>query len=500
MRPNMKDLLLKTAGTTCTENGAVTNISTGNDVLNLFALGGAVRNRSIQDVVDLIDAAWREDQDLALRVIFYLGDVRGGQGERDFFFNALRYLAVKSPDLTRKLIILIPEYSRWDMVFAFIGTPVEKQALRVLKFQFEKDLESQRPSLLAKWLPSPGTKSQKALSVVVARAFGLELGAYRKLRAALNRKIDTVEVKMSARQWEDIDFEKVPGKAFMNYQKAFERHGYQKMQKFVEKIQKGEVKVKSETLYPHEIVRKALSANGTEEVTLQSAWDNLPNYIKDGRQGIAVIDTSASMTGLHSGRTVEPILVAKALGMYLSERLSGPYKDHYITFSEDPIMAKFHGSTIASRYRNMREIVASTNIEAVYDLILDVAVRNNLPQSEVPSHLYIFSDMEFNSATSNAWGSRRCSTPNLTLYQTIQRKYRSYGYEMPVTIFWNLDARNNQHPVTQHESGAALVSGFSPSTFQYIMEGIILTPFQTMMKVLDAPRYAMLSELFEDLN
>ena len=131
----MKDLLLKTAGTTCTENGAVTNISTGNDVLNLFALGGAVRNRSIQDVVDLIDAAWREDQDLALRVIFYLGDVRGGQGERDFFFNALRYLAVKSPDLTRKLIILIPEYSRWDMVFAFIGTPVEKQALRVLKFQ-----------------------------------------------------------------------------------------------------------------------------------------------------------------------------------------------------------------------------------------------------------------------------------------------------------------------------------------------------------------------------
>ena len=497
MRPNMKDLLLKTAGTTRTENGAVTNISTGNDVLNLFALGGAVRNRSIQDVVNLVDAAWREDQDLALRVIFYLGDVRGGQGERDFFFNALRYLAVKAPAIARKVLILIPEYSRWDMAFAFIGTPIEKDALRFLKFQFEKDLEAERPTLLAKWLPSPGTASQKALSVLVARAFGLELGAYRKLRAMLNRRIDTVEVKMSARQWEDIDFEKVPGKAFMNYQKAFERHGYQKMQKFVEQIQKGEVKVKSETLYPHEIVRKSLGANGTEEITLQSAWDNLPNYIKDGRQGIAVIDTSGSMTGIHSGRTVEPILVAKSLGMYLSERLSGPYKDHYITFSEQPIMAKFHGANIASRYRNMREIVASTNIEAVYDLILEVAVRNNLPQSEVPSHLYIFSDMEFNEATSNGWGSRRCATPSLTLYQTIQKKYSAYGYTMPVTIFWNLDARNNQHPVTQHESGAALVSGFSPSTFQYIMEGVILTPYQTMMKVLDAPRYALLSELFE---
>lgn len=497
MRPNMKDLLLKTAGTTRTENGAVTNISTDNDVLNLFALGGAVRNRSIQDVVDLIDAAWRENQDLALRVIFYLGDVRGGQGERDLFFNALRYLAVESPDIARKLIILIPEYSRWDMVFAFVGTPIEKDAMKVIKHQFEKDLEAERPSLLAKWLPSPGTKSQTKLAVRVARAFGLELGAYRKLRAMLNRKIDTVEVKMSARQWEDIDFEKVPGKAFMNYQKAFERHGYQKMQKFVEKVLSGEVKVKSKTLYPHEIVRKSLGASDTEETTLQNAWDNLPNYIKDGRQGIAVIDTSGSMTGAYSNKLVEPILVAKSLGMYLSERLSGPYKDHYITFSEEPIMAKFHGSTITQRYRNMKEIIGSTNIEAVYDLILNVAIQNRLPQEELPTHLYIFSDMEFNEATSSTWGRMRCSTPTATLYQAIERKYNAAGYNMPVTIFWNLDARNNQHPVRQHESGAALVSGFSPSTFQYIMEGIVLTPFETMMKVLDSPRYAVLSELFE---
>lgn len=495
----MKDLLMNTAGKTVTENGAVTNASTGNDVLNLFALGGAVRNRSISDVVDLVDAAWRENQDLAIRVIFYLGDVRGGQGERDFFFNALRYLAGKSPAIAKRLLAYIPEYSRWDMLFAFIGTPVEAAALETLREQFQADLASERPSLLAKWLPSPGTASQKELAKKVAKAFDMSIGDYRRARAGLNRRINTVEVKMSAKEWDTIDFEKVPGKAFMIYQKAFERHGYEKMQKLVEKIQTGEVKVKSDTLYPHEVVRKALSASGNEEITLQSAWDNLPNYIKDGRQGIAVIDTSGSMT-MDYGNGLQPILVAKSLGMYLAERLSGPYKDHYITFSEEPIMAKFHGATIKSRYNNMKEIVASTNIEAVYDLILDVAVQNNLPQEDLPSHLYIFSDMEFNQATNNGggWGSRSsCRTPSLTLYQAIEKKYAKYGYKMPVTIFWNLDGRNNQHPVTQHESGAALVSGFSPSTFQYIMEGIILTPYQTMMKVLDAPRYAVLSQLFE---
>lgn len=491
MRPNMKDLLMNTAGRTRTENGAVTNATTGSDVLNLFALGGAVRERSINDVVNLIDAAWRDDKDLALKTIFYLGDVRGGQGERDFFFNALRYIATKNPEIARKLIALIPEYSRWDMIFAFIGTPVEADIFPVIREQFNMDLQSEHPSLMAKWLPSPRTKSQTKFAVKVARGLGLRLEDYRRIRAALNKRIDTVEIKMCAQDWDKIQYESVPGKAFMIYQKAFERHGYEKMQKFVEQIQKGEVAVKSKTLYPHEILQKALNATGTEVITLQSAWDNLPNYIKDGRQGIAVIDTSASMTW---GQNPLPILVAKAMGMYLSERLSGPYKDHYITFSERPIMAKFHGATLRDRYYNMQEIVANTNIEAVFDLILDVAKRHRLPQEQLPTHLYIFSDMEFDSAVSSRdFRSDRMNT----LFEKIRNKYNTYGYDMPTLIFWNLNARNNQHPVTQHESGAALVSGFSPSTFQYIMEGVILTPYQTMLKVLNAPRYAMLSKVFE---
>ena len=242
---------------------------------------------------------------------------------------------------------LVPEYSRWDMLFAFVETPLEKDAFAVMYEQFVQDIRSERPSLLAKWLPSPRTKSQTKLAVRVARAFKLELGAYRKIRATLNRRIDTVEIKMSAQNWKGINLETVPAKAFMNYQKAFERHGQKKMEKFVEKIQAGEVKVKSDTLYPHEIMHKSLRASGNEMITLQNAWDNLPNYIKDGRQGIAVIDTSGSMTGY--GKAVAPIDIAKSLGLYLSERLSGPFKDHYITFSERPIMAKFHGSTIAEK-------------------------------------------------------------------------------------------------------------------------------------------------------
>jgi hypothetical protein len=498
MRLDMKTLLMQNAGRIRTENGAVTNATTGSNVLNLFALGGAVRGRQINEVVNLVDAAWREDQDLALRTIFYLGDVRGGQGERDFFFNSLRYLADKRPAIARKIVALIPEYSRWDMLFAFIGTPVEKDAFAVMKEQFYLDIKALDTrdasiSLLAKWLPSPGTTSQKELAVRIARAFNLELGAYRKARAVLNRKINTVEVFMSANQWNKIDFESVPGKAFMNYQKAFERHGYEKMQKFVEAIKTGEAKVKSNVLYPHEIVYKQLSARGNEVITLQSAWENLPNYVKDGRQGIAVVDTSGSMSG-------EPLLVAKALGIYLAERLSGPYKDHYITFSQKPIMGELHGSTVAEKFRNMQEINANTNIEAVFDLILNVATSNHLSQEEIPTHLYIFSDMEFDRACGGgnfSWGSSGDGIKlNKTLFEKIKAKYNRYGYDLPTVIFWNLDARQNQSPVEMHETGTALVSGFSPATFKYIMEGKIVTPYDTMLKVLNSPRYALLSEAF----
>jgi hypothetical protein len=495
----MKELLMNEAGRTFTENGAVTNATTGNDVLNLFALGGAVRNRDVRDVVNLIDAAWKENQDLTLKVIFYLGDVRGGQGERRFFNTALKYLANKAQSVARNIMELVPEYSRWDMLFAFMDTPLQSYAFDIMHRQFNIDLVSVKPSLLAKWLPSPGTKSQKNLAVKVARAFGLELGQYRKLRARLNRQINTVEVKMSAREWDSIDYETVPGKAFMIYQRAFERHGYEKMQKFVQKIQSGEAKVKSDVLYPHEIMSKAIRARygSTEEATLENAWKNLPNYIGDDRQGIAVIDTSYSMETRIGNGNISCMDVAKSMGLYLSERLSGPYKDHYITFSEKPIMAKFHGSTLADKYRNMRDIVASTDIEAVYNLILDIAVKHNVSQDELPTHLYIFSDMEFNHATLLSGMYFDENPVNKTLFETIETRYNAHGFRMPVTIFWNLDARHNQHPVSQHSSGAVLVSGFSPATFKYITTGVTVTPYEIMLNVLESPRYATLSKAFE---
>ncbi len=486
MELKMKDLMMGTAGLVTTENGALAHATTGSHVLNLFALGGVVRNKTVQFVTRLIHSAWLEDKELALKVIFHLGDVRGGQGERDFFSKALKYIAVYEPQIGSRLIELIPEYSRWDMLFAFIGTGLEDRALAFMKSQFLLDMRAENPSLLAKWLPSPSTKSQKELALKVARAFGMRLEVYRKERAKLNRKIKTVEVQMSSNDWDNINFEKVPAKAFMNYQNAFERHGYEKMKSFTQKILSGEVGVKSNTLYPHEIVKKYMRADGAglETVTLQSAWDNLPNFLPEGAQGIAVVDTSGSMYGL-------PMLVAKSLGIYMAERLSGPYKNHYITFSSIPIMQELQGLTVLEKYQEMRGIVEYTNIESVFDLILETAVKHNIKQSELPTHLYILSDMQFDELEETYRTPREVET----LMQTMKKRYEAEGYKMPQCIYWNLRGNNN-YPVSQHESGAILMSGFSPATLKYMSSGEMATPYEAMLEVLNSPRYQKLSEIW----
>jgi hypothetical protein len=184
--------------------------------------------------------------------------------------------------------------------------------------------------------------------------------------------------------------------------------------------------------------------------------------------------------------------VAISLGLYISERNEGNYKDAFITFSENPQLQILDGS-LEERFNqlSMSDWGMSTNLEKVYSLILNQAKENNIPQDMMPTKLLILSDMQFDRATSNGWREGSKWTP--TSQQMVEKMYEEYGYKLPQIVYWNLNASMSNFPVEFDKMGTALISGLSPSILKSVLGGDDMTPETIMMKTIDTERYNVIS-------
>ena len=500
---------------TLTENGAVTHKTTKSDLLDMFAMGAAMRNRSDEDVILMFRKAYAENPVYALKCLFYIRDIRGGQGERRFFRVVMKDLVKHDVEAARRNLALVPEYGRWDDLYVFVGTALEANAFELMKNQLALDVQCKTPSLLAKWLKSENTSSQKSreLATKTRIAFGMNHKQYRKTLSILRARINVLERLMSENRWDEIEFDKIPSRAGMIYKNAFARHDLERMKKDPEvqsyaDFAKDETKkVNAKALYPYECVSEAfkvmrsswsyghythVAMDDTNRLMVNKYWDNLEDYFKGASfNGMAIVDTSGSMCG--SGAD-SPINVAISLGLYCAEKAKGPYNGHFITFSSNPTFIKTEGVDFCDKVIRMSNADwgGSTNVEAAFDMMLDVALKNRLSQSDIPENLIIISDMEFNSCvTSGArsdyrWGSGRYITTNDTLFEAMEKKWAAAGYKMPHLIFWNVDARQNNIPMLGN-GPVSYVSGFSPSIFETIMSG--KTGYDLMMEKLNSERY-----------
>lgn len=478
----MLDQLKSAADRTLTENGAVTHRSTGSQCLDLFAAIGALRGQEPECVEGRFVRAYCEDADLAMKILFYARDIRGGLGERQVFRTLLVWLAHnEKPSLVRNLPY-VPEYGRWDDVLVLLDTPAEPEAVALLRGQFEADraaLESGgEVSLLGKWLPSVNA-SNAAAAVKgrrLAKAFGLRESAYRKALTALRGQIRIIENHLRQVDYR-FDYSKQPSRAMFQYRRAFLRHDRERYQAFLDRVSTGESRLHTGALMPYDIVNAARTCTDGDRQALDVTWRALEDFTGDDN-AIVVADGSASMTF----GTPKPLDVAQSLAIYFAERNRGAFHKHFITFSTHPRLVEIKGRDIAAkvRYCTTFHEVADTNLEAVFALILSAAVEHKLPQWELPSTIYIISDMEFNFCVEDA---------SLTNFQNAKRMFRSHGYDLPHVVFWNVDARGEQVPVKQNEQGVVLVSGFTPRIFAQVLSGD-MDPYRFMMQVIGAERYA----------
>lgn len=482
---------------TYTENGALTLESTKSANVDLFFMGSALRTRNEQDIISLFAKAYAENKDLAIKNLFYIRDIRGGQGERRAFRLCLSFLAKNYQHDFIKIAKLIPEYGRWDDLISLLDDDslesvwlargdielnVTTAILSIITKQLDVDATTDTPSLLAKWMPSVNTSSHKTrkLAKKISELLCCTESHYRKVLSTLRAKIKLVEQQMSAKDWEHIEYKNVPSRAAMLYSKAFYKHDVERYAEYIESVKSGKSTINASTLYPYDIVSKYSRGHFRPEndSTLQALWQNLPDYFAGSTENsICVVDTSGSMSGM-------PLNVAISLGLYVAERNKGTFKDSFITFSAQPKLQKIVGNDLFEKISNLSRANWDTNtdFQAIFDLILDAMQKPNVSKEDLPSRIYIISDMEFDSADNYTQEKE-------TNFEIIRQKYIDAGFEMPVLFFWNVNSHQNNVPVTFRQEGVGLISGCSPSIFKYVLGKSVDNPEQIMLEVLYNDRY-----------
>lgn len=486
-----------------TENGAVKHTSTNSAVCDMFAFGAAYRSRTDADCILLFKKAFEENAELALKCLFWIRDCRGGAGERRFFRTCIKWLATEHPEAVKRNLAFIPEMGRWDDLYELVDTPLENDFFNMIKTQLEKDMEdimTGKPnigvSLVAKWLKSENSSSQetKRLAKRTREALGLTARTYRKTLSKLREHIKVLERLMSANRWDEIDFSKIPSKAGLIYRNAFARRDMI-AEKYRAFAKSKTTKVNAGTLYPYEIVSKALGVDyspldDTERLMVNKYWENLPDYL-DGKDCsmMCVVDTSGSMYGT-------PIEVAISLGMYCAERLNGPFKDHYISFASRPQLIDIKGVDFVDKVSRIfkTNLCDNTNLIAVFDLLLSIACKSDVKKEDIPKTIVVISDMEIDAASGNSWRYR----PSFPVYdewtkesaatemEKIRQKWENYGFELPRLIYWNVNARNET--ILDAGPKVSFVSGMSPTLFKSILTG--KNGYDLMIETICAERYS----------
>jgi len=488
----MLNFLKNESNYTYTENGGTAFRSSGSFCLDMFFKAGAMRNSTAQEIETAVTRAYAEDPDKTMKIIFFARDARGGLGERRFFRCAVSALVKTAPRAVEKNIPMFAEYGRFDDLCVLIGTSLENAAITVIREQLNTDMaamNANRPaSLLAKWLPSVNTSSKETRNIGrhIAAKLGMSERAYRKTLSMLRRYTDIIENRLRERDY-TFRYEAQPSCAMFKYRRAFIRNDGERYTEFLNMVNSGETHMNADRLFPYDIVRAAMAGNiSPEEVmSLDAAWKSMPDLTASKHENaIAVIDGSGSMTCGCGG--IRPIDAALSLGIYFAEHNTGGFAGHFITFSETPRLVEIKGSNIVEKVRYCRTFneIANTNLEAVFTLILKTALRNNVSASDMPAKIYIISDMQFD----------RCIVGgnNDVLFRAMRKLYHNHGYILPEIIFWNVNARCDAVPVNRSETGAALVSGYSPAVFDMVIGGEC-SPETIMDRILSSERYAAIT-------
>ena len=507
------DELKKEFNYTRTGNGDVTYKSSLNKNLDLFYNAGGVRGNnyygdkpSYDDYISLFWDAYEENPVLATKNLFNIRDFRtNGKGERDLFRSLVVSLSNENEALVHNLVLsgVFEEFGRFDdLVVLYSNTTsnsVKSAVAHHIKQVLLEDIanmqDDKQVTLLAKWLPT-NTRNKNVYSIgkSLAKDLGLTFSDYRKTVSRLRKYLNVLEVNMSSKNYSNIDYSKVPSRAFAKNTAAFYRNDPDNITSFMEKVKSGEVSLKTSGITPDEVVGKftessywstVLSDLSDEQVeALELTWKELVKNAKDAGNTLVMADVSGSMNG-------KPMEVSVALAILFAQSSQGQFHNMFMTFSGRPDLINI------SSHDSLQQIISkvlsadwdnNTDVDAAFSKILSTAVESNSKQEDLPERLVIISDMQFDQSGANNVHIKRW-----------KYKFEQHGYTLPTVVYWNVSASNGV-PARADEDGVALVSGFTPATLDAVLTAKDLTPESVMLEALNNEVYNVIDWVYSHYN
>ena len=480
--------------TTQTWNGALSNATTLSATLDFFS---SVLRGNFNKTVHLWQLVRRELKDnegLARRLLFQLRDARGGKGERDAFRNIVTFEATNNPAFLAGHVALIPEYGRWDDVLCLLNTPLREDVIALIKATLINDLEQAKKgegtSLLAKWLPSENAGKESAkLARSIAQALDLNPSEYRRILSTLRGYIGIVERKMSANEWQAINYEKVSSRAMFVYKSAFRKRDGIRYEAYLAQVKAGTKTIHAGRLDPHEILGKygnlASGGYAVEDATLEALWSALPGLPEGKTAIVPMIDVSGSMVN-SCPAGVSAVTVALALGIYLAQRNKSAWAGHWFSFSSRATLHRFKvNDSLFDIVQgiNRNDWAMNTNFQAMFETVLQWYDDGKITKDDIPNAFVVFSDMQFDVADRNA----------KTNLQAVRTKFAKRGLIAPTLVFWQVTGTSD-FPAVRDDIGAILLSGFNTSMLKGIMAMDVeklkgITPERAMLDILYNQRY-----------
>lgn len=462
-----------------TNEGAVQYDHSLNHAVEFFSKAGSLfsgkSKKSFYDnettAVELFKNVWScGTYDIAMKLLFWLRDCRGGAGNRSGFRDCLKWLSETSPEWINTNISLIIDTGRYDDLRVLFGTPSENAAVNIWS-----DAIIKKDHLACKWADRSDKPLLKAVRVKTKTA--MDIGDFRRLLAEGRKTI--VEKKMCAKNWNEIEYPTVPSVAMSRYTNAFKKNDTVRFEKFKEKVVNGEVKINASTLFPHDCVRT--SDNGDSQ-TADLQFAALPDYMDNKKNRILCLcDSSGSMSVIIGG-SVRAVDVSRSLSLYCSDRIGkdNPFYRKFIEFESESKFKDWKGKSFSETLNTFNGACGSTRIDKALMSILGYAKMFNVKNEDMPNYLLILSDMQFTDGVLDIEDEYDNGTP----VEQCMSQWVKAGYTIPKIVYWNLAGYAGQ-PATANSNGIGLVSGFSPAILNAVFAGQDFSPVAIMLRAIE---------------